>query len=340
MLDPSLPLTITEWEEWGDPREPRRVRAHEGVLALRQRVPPAVSRDARDHRAQRSARAVLGTREVGRQAARAIHLGEADRPADRDGRGPRRPVGAVRRVAGGKSTVVCASSATRWAVWLGPREPKETREAPHGRRARAGGGVVGSRRRAGGSRPLPSPSAVRRHDAQPRDLRAVRGAAQTRRRVPAVQLPGVEGSDGTYGEGRDEPLDVLAAIDAAAAAAADVPLVLVGWSFGADMALTVVDPRITGWVGIAPPLRFRAATDYDRVGADPRPKLLVLAANDEYRSPQEIEAEVAGWSHTRRDRSGREPLLRGPHRPGRRADSPQMGKGLPVKRARRVRRRL
>jgi uncharacterized protein len=110
---------------------------------------------------------------------------------------------------------------------------------------------------------------------------------------------GVEGSDGTYGEGRDEPLDVLAAIDAAAAAAADVPLVLVGWSFGADMALTVVDPRITGWVGIAPPLRFRAATDYDRVGADPRPKLLVLAANDEYRSPKEIEAEVAGWSHTR-----------------------------------------
>jgi alpha/beta superfamily hydrolase len=110
---------------------------------------------------------------------------------------------------------------------------------------------------------------------------------------------GVEGSDGAYGEGRDEPLDVLAAIDAAAAAAADVPLVLVGWSFGADMALTVVDPRITGWVGIAPPLRFRAATDYDRAGADPRPKLLVLAANDEYRSPQEIEAEVAGWSHTR-----------------------------------------
>ena len=22
MLDPSLPLTVTEWEEWGDPREP------------------------------------------------------------------------------------------------------------------------------------------------------------------------------------------------------------------------------------------------------------------------------------------------------------------------------
>jgi alpha/beta superfamily hydrolase len=110
---------------------------------------------------------------------------------------------------------------------------------------------------------------------------------------------GVEGSDGTYGEGRDEPLDVLAAIDAAAEAVADVPLVLVGWSFGADMALAVDDPRITGWVGIAPPLRFRAAPDYERVGADPRPKLLVLAANDEFRAPQEIEAVVAGWLQTR-----------------------------------------
>ncbi len=110
---------------------------------------------------------------------------------------------------------------------------------------------------------------------------------------------GVEGSDGVYGEGRDEPLDVLAAIDAASATATDRPLLLVGWSFGADMALTVDDPRITGWVGIAPPLRFRAAADYAKVGADPRPKLLVLAANDEYRSPEEIEADVAGWLHTR-----------------------------------------
>ena len=37
MLDPSLPLTVTEWEEWGDPREPGRIRAHEVVFALRQR---------------------------------------------------------------------------------------------------------------------------------------------------------------------------------------------------------------------------------------------------------------------------------------------------------------
>ncbi len=49
---------------------------------------------------------------------------------------------------------------------------------------------------------------------------------------------GVEGSEGTHGEGRTERLDVEAAIDALAAGAAtrrivDVPLVLAGWSFGA-----------------------------------------------------------------------------------------------------------
>ena len=112
---------------------------------------------------------------------------------------------------------------------------------------------------------------------------------------------GVEGSEGTYGEGRDEPRDVLAAIDAAAAAVPELPLVLVGWSFGADMALTIDDPRLAGWVGIAPPLRFRAAADYDPVGADARPKLLILAAHDEFRAPVEVEAEVAGWRSTRVD---------------------------------------
>jgi alpha/beta superfamily hydrolase len=111
---------------------------------------------------------------------------------------------------------------------------------------------------------------------------------------------GVEGSDGSYGEGRDEPRDVLAAIDAAAAAAAaETPLVLVGWSFGADMALTVDDPRLAGWVGIAPPLRFRAAADYEKVGADARPKLLILAAHDEFRAPAEVTADVAAWRNSR-----------------------------------------
>jgi len=108
---------------------------------------------------------------------------------------------------------------------------------------------------------------------------------------------GVEGSGGEHGEGRDEPNDVAAAIDAAAARSA-TPLALVGWSFGADMALTVADARVRGWVGIAPPLRFRAAADYATIGGDARPKLLVLAAHDEFRAPDDVAAEVAPWTAT------------------------------------------
>ncbi|HEY5171279.1 MAG TPA: alpha/beta family hydrolase [Acidimicrobiia bacterium] len=114
---------------------------------------------------------------------------------------------------------------------------------------------------------------------------------------------GVEESQGTYGEGRDEPLDVLAALDAASSAAAEArvrgPLALIGWSFGADMALGNDDPRIAGWVGIAPPLRFGTDRAYDAVAHDARPKLLVLAANDEFRPPEEIEAAASTWASTR-----------------------------------------
>jgi len=110
---------------------------------------------------------------------------------------------------------------------------------------------------------------------------------------------GVEGSEGSYAEGRDEPLDVAAALDAAFDAAVDTPLSLVGWSFGADIALGVDEPRVAGWVGIAPPLRFRPEHAYDAVGHDPRPKLLVLAANDEFRAPTEISAATSAWASTR-----------------------------------------
>jgi uncharacterized protein len=114
---------------------------------------------------------------------------------------------------------------------------------------------------------------------------------------------GVENSEGVYSEGRDEPHDVVAALDAASATAAAAgitgPLVLVGWSFGADIALGIDDARIAGWVGIAPPLRFRPERAYDVVAGDPRPKLLVLAAHDEFRTPNDIAAETSAWTATR-----------------------------------------
>jgi alpha/beta superfamily hydrolase len=73
------------------------------------------------------------------------------------------------------------------------------------------------------------------------------------------------------------------------------PIVLVAWSFGADMALQVIDPRVAGWVLIAPPLRFRSSFP---AASDARPKHLILAEHDEYRAPTEIRHEVAAWANT------------------------------------------
>jgi len=112
---------------------------------------------------------------------------------------------------------------------------------------------------------------------------------------------GVEASEGAHSDGSDEPLDVAAALDTAAAAAIAGPLALVGWSFGADIALGIDDHRIAGWVAIAPPLRFLPQPAYDAVAHDPRPKELVLAAHDEFRAPAEIEAATRDWSSTHVD---------------------------------------
>ena len=87
---------------------------------------------------------------------------------------------------------------------------------------------------------------------------------------------GVETSGGAHDHGDLEHLDVAAAVAALPellattgdAPMADGPLVLTGWSFGADMALSTVAPAISAWFGIAPPLRY--AADFDAVGRDPR----------------------------------------------------------------------
>ncbi len=107
---------------------------------------------------------------------------------------------------------------------------------------------------------------------------------------------GVGRSSGEHSGGRDEPLDVVAALDGLRERVGDVPVVLAGWSFGADVALSVGDPRVGGWVAIAPPLRF--AGDLAAVAADPRPKHVVLAGHDEFRPADEVAVAVAPWANT------------------------------------------
>lgn len=107
---------------------------------------------------------------------------------------------------------------------------------------------------------------------------------------------GVEGSEGSYDGGDAERRDVRAALGYVAAVAS-APCFVVGWSFGADVALSAREPEVAGWIGIAAPLRY--THDLDALARDPRPKLLVLAENDEVRSPSEIVAQTDAWVGTR-----------------------------------------
>ena len=108
---------------------------------------------------------------------------------------------------------------------------------------------------------------------------------------------GVGESQGTFDNGDGERLDARAALDALRAEAGGAgPLVLAGWSFGADVALSVNDPHLAAWIAIACPLHY--THDVEVVATDSRPKRLALAAHDEFRAPEEVIAEVTGWSNT------------------------------------------
>jgi uncharacterized protein len=111
---------------------------------------------------------------------------------------------------------------------------------------------------------------------------------------------GVEGSAGAWDDGRAERTDARAAVGALASELpAGTPLILAGWSFGADMALSVLDPAVAAWLAIAPPLRFVDASESP--GADERPKLLALAEHDEVRDPAEIVDITSEWRATEID---------------------------------------
>ena len=111
---------------------------------------------------------------------------------------------------------------------------------------------------------------------------------------------GVGASEGTHDEGRGERLDVVAALDALAeiVGAPGLPLVLAGWSFGADTSLAVDDERHAGWFAVAPPLRH---TDDVAAASDPRPALLAVPERDQFRSPESAREVVASWTNTQID---------------------------------------
>jgi uncharacterized protein len=108
---------------------------------------------------------------------------------------------------------------------------------------------------------------------------------------------GVEGSEGSYGEGVAERQDVTAAADVLAPITEGLPLALAGWSFGGDTSLAVDDDRVAGWCAIAAPLRVIKLEDMVAPD-DPRPKLLIVPEHDQYRPPDEARNVTADWVNT------------------------------------------
>jgi alpha/beta superfamily hydrolase len=70
---------------------------------------------------------------------------------------------------------------------------------------------------------------------------------------------------------------------------------LVGYSFGADVALGVDDGRVVGWFAVAPPLRF---SGFSSVAIDSRPKALLCAELDQFSPPERAQEITSGWENT------------------------------------------
>lgn len=142
----------------------------------------------------------------------------------------------------------------------------------------------------GGSKDHPILWAIRN------DLAARRGLT-----VLGFNFRGVMGSEGTYGGGEAELTDVAAATDRVREET-DGPTVLVGWSFGAWIALrhALVDPRIAALVLVAFPIGSRATSS-----KRPMPELgdlerltiptLLAAGDDDPICPIDGMRNLAGW---------------------------------------------
>lgn len=98
----------------------------------------------------------------------------------------------------------------------------------------------------------------------------------------------------------------LAVAGAEVAAALDLlppgsPTWVVGYSFGALVASGLVDERVAGWVLVAPPFGDHVDGSGLAAGTDPRPKLLLVPAHDQFGPPDRVAADTASWVATERE---------------------------------------
>jgi len=90
---------------------------------------------------------------------------------------------------------------------------------------------------------------------------------------------------------RDEVMEVIDRT----APRVGLAVVVVGYSFGAGVAVGVDDDRVVGWYLLAPPASMLVDAI---VGADSRPKVIAVPANDQFSPPEVVRRMVAAWTAT------------------------------------------
>jgi uncharacterized protein len=128
-------------------------------------------------------------------------------------------------------------------------------------------------------------------------------AAARRLTVLTFNFRGVMGSGGTYGGGRDELHDAAAAVKTVRAEVAEgLPTLLVGWSFGASVAIreALDDRRVAAVALVGMPLRpgdlsLPPLPDPVDLRLLKRPALLVAGEHDEFCPSEELHAYGAAF---------------------------------------------
>ncbi len=100
-------------------------------------------------------------------------------------------------------------------------------------------------------------------------------------------------SEGEFGEGESERLDVAAAISWAVTAGLP-KLWLLGWSFGTELALRWGnDPAVTGAILLSPPLRRAGDADLGAWASSGKPLVVLVPELDDYLRPEQARTRFA-----------------------------------------------
>jgi uncharacterized protein len=124
--------------------------------------------------------------------------------------------------------------------------------------------------------------------------------------VLSFNFRGVMGSGGSFGGGRDEVRDARAAIGRVGEEAPDLPIIVCGWSFGANVALreTLDDERVSALVLIGLPLdpgdvELPAIPRGAELRALRTPVMLLAGERDEYCPPEALRTVGSEFRHAR-----------------------------------------